>query len=120
MGHKGINGSKPFERIANYGESLGMSSECVAYGDLSPIQIILQLCIDDGIKSRGHQKTIFNKNMRKFACFKGDHKLHGKMVVCVYAESFSACAANLRPEIQALLQANIDVFVKAPVNFEDD
>ena len=103
MGHKGTDQSKPFERLGRYGECLGMSSECVAYGHLNPMQVILQLCIDDGIKSRGHQKTIFNKNMRKFACFKGQHKVHGKMIVCCYAESYSASEANLKPRLQAML-----------------
>lgn len=58
--------------------------------------------------------------MRKFACFKGKHKVHGKMTVCCYAESYSASDANLKPRLQAMLQANIDEFVKAPVNFDDD
>lgn len=40
-GHKGSDGSKPFERLGRYGHCPGLSGENLAYGDFEPIHIVL-------------------------------------------------------------------------------
>ena len=40
-GHKGSDGSKPFERLARYGHCPGLSGENLAYGNFEPIHIVL-------------------------------------------------------------------------------
>ena len=89
LGHVGPDGSKPHERLARYGDVPGMSGEGIAYGKMDPVEVVLHLAIDDGIKSRCHRANIFNPVLRRFACFTNYHKAYQRVTVCTYAETFT-------------------------------
>jgi len=89
VGHQGPDGSKPHERLARYGDVPGMSGEGIAYGKMDPVEVVLHLAIDDGIKSRCHRANIFNPSLRRFACFINYHKTYQRVTVCTYAETFT-------------------------------
>jgi uncharacterized protein YkwD len=66
-GHNGPDGSSPSDRVVRYGiftgKYLGPWENC-SYGFNDPLEIILQLLIDDGVESRGHRKNILSPDIR--------------------------------------------------------
>ena len=88
-GHKGSDGSKPFERLGRYGHCPGFSGENLAYGDFEPIHIVLQMMIDDGLKSRPNRTNLMNPSFRRFSAANGTHVTFKKMIVCNYAEFYA-------------------------------
>lgn len=76
VGHKGSDGSAPSERLERYGELPGLSGEAIAYGEMSPVEVVMHIAIDDGIKSRCHRSLLFGDKYRMFSCATGAHKLY--------------------------------------------
>ena len=61
-GHTGTDGSSVSERIDRYCEWMGTVGENCAYTEPKNggQDFVIQLLVDDGVKSRGHRKNIFN------------------------------------------------------------
>ena len=59
--HTGTDGTRPKDRMSKYVKVEGLSGENIDYGDKEPLDVILDLCIDDGVPGRGHRTNIFNK-----------------------------------------------------------
>ena len=76
VGHKGSDGSALSERLESYGELPGLSGEAIAYGEMSPVEVVMHIAIDDGIKSRCHRSLLFGDKYRMFSCATGAHKLY--------------------------------------------
>ena len=56
--HVGTDGSNPWDRVNRYGSWLITMGENLAYGSYDPTdarQVVVQLIIDDGVRSRGHR-----------------------------------------------------------------
>ena len=68
MQHDGTDGSNPGTRINKYIESKGWA-ENIAAGNEEAQDIVIQLIVDDGVKSRGHRKNIFSDKMKIFGCY---------------------------------------------------
>lgn len=62
-GHRSSNGTPTFKRIKKYAQGGYMGENC-QYGWSDPIQIVLDLLIDDGIPSVGHRKNILSPNFK--------------------------------------------------------
>jgi uncharacterized protein YkwD len=58
-GHKGSDGSSPFDRIKRSG-SYSSAAENISYGEAKARDIVVQFLIDDGVESRGHRKNLLN------------------------------------------------------------
>jgi uncharacterized protein YkwD len=87
-GHTGLDGSSPFDRLARYTEMEATAGESISYGQHEPIDVILQLAIDDGVSTRGHRNNLFNAAFVKAGVFSGDHKAYGKSTVILYNGSW--------------------------------
>src|SRR3984893_9639169 len=65
LGHDGNDRSSPGERIGRYGSWSSTWGENISYSQKTARGVVLALIIDDGVRSRGHRKNIFNP---KFNC----------------------------------------------------
>lgn len=64
VGHTGTDGSTMGSRISRHGRWNGSISENCSYGHSDPLEIVLQLLIDQGVTSRGHRKNILRPGTR--------------------------------------------------------
>lgn len=88
-GHTGTDGSDPFIRIKRYGTYTTTAGENISYGAKSAREIVIQLLIDDGVKSRGHRKNIMNKSFTNSGVGYADkHKTYGSECVITYSGTF--------------------------------
>ena len=58
--HKGFDGSSISEWVERYCEWQGSLCENIDFWSKSGLQVIMSLLIDDGVKSSGHRKVLFN------------------------------------------------------------
>ena len=66
-------GQQPGHRISRHGTWRGSWGENVAYGESTPRDIVLALIIDNGVRSRGHRKNIFNPDFNYAGAALGPH-----------------------------------------------
>ena len=65
----------------------GQLNENLSFGTSRTARdIVLQLCIDDGVPDRGHRGVIFSRRMRFAGVAVGDHRKWGNMCCIHYAE----------------------------------
>ena len=94
-GHDGTDGSSMSDRIERYCEWEGGLAENIDYGKKPALRVIMALLIDDGVKSRGHRKNLFNDEVRYAGFGIGPHKVYGMMVVIDYAFGISGKKATI-------------------------
>jgi hypothetical protein len=58
----------------------------MCFGMLSAIEVIERLVVDDGQKSRGHRKNVFNKEMTYCGIACGIHSQEDNIVLFEYAK----------------------------------
>ena len=49
-GHKGSNGSQPWDRMARFGRWVGQAGENIDYGNHDARSIVVRLIVDDGVR----------------------------------------------------------------------
>ena len=62
-------------RIRKHFKKQGGLAENISFGWSNAIDIVLQMIIDDGVKSRGHCKNLFAEHFNFIGVFSGDHKV---------------------------------------------
>ena len=82
------HGSAPFERMQHYGVWQNMAGENVAYGAPTAEQVVYNLVVDDGERSRGHLKNILQPGFRVAGVSKGNHPIYGTICVIDFASEF--------------------------------
>lgn len=87
-GHDGSDGSQPWDRVSRYGTWESKTAENIAYGHDEAREIVIALIIDDGVKSRGHRKNIFDPELRIIGVAVGSHAKFGTMCVMTFAGGF--------------------------------
>lgn len=88
IGHYDSRGASPAERVARYGVWRGEMHELVSQYPATARQIVFNLIVDDGVKSRGHRRALLKSNLRVAGIKTGDSRALGKLCVIVLAESF--------------------------------
>jgi uncharacterized protein YkwD len=94
-GHKGRDGSQPWDRMARFGQWLGRAGENIDYGVRDARAIVVRLIIDDGVRSRGHRKNIFSRDFRVTGAASGYHATYGGMCVINFAGDFVEHSARV-------------------------
>lgn len=87
-GHKSGDGSQPWDRMARFGKWLGRAGENIDYGAHDARATVVRLIVDDGVRSRGHRKNIFNREFRVAGAASGFHATYGSMCVIDFAGGF--------------------------------
>ena len=82
------HGSAPFERMQHYGTWQNIVGENVAYGAPTAEQVVYNLVVDDGERSRGHLKNILQPGFRVAGVAKGNHPIYGTICVIDFASEF--------------------------------
>ncbi len=88
VGHAGRRSGSPRVRIDRHGVWRGQIGECIFYGPGSARFVVMQLIIDDGVRDRGHRKSIFNRPFRLAGASCGSHPRFGGMCVIDFAAGF--------------------------------
>jgi len=87
-GHKGTDGSQPWDRMARFGKWCGTAGENIDYGVHDARSIVARLIIDDGVSGRGHRKNIFSRDFHVAGAATGFHATYGAMCVIDFAGGF--------------------------------
>lgn len=69
------------KRIKNHVNKSGLMGENLSFGNNKAKAIICQIIIDDGVKSRGHRKNLFEERYNIFGLSCGYHKVYGTATV---------------------------------------
>lgn len=93
-GHTGTDGSDPFDRMKRYG-TYTTAGENIAYGQSSAREIVVDLLIDDGVKSRGHRKNIMYRDFTAAGVGYADrHQTYGYECVIDFAGNYTEKQTN--------------------------
>lgn len=87
-GHRGSDGSTPFDRMNRHGRWLRSAGENISYGNDEGREVIIQLIVDDGVAGRGHRKNIYNPAFEVVGIACGPHKVYGTMCVQTFAGDY--------------------------------
>ncbi|HOF01846.1 MAG TPA: CAP domain-containing protein [Spirochaetota bacterium] len=87
-GHNGSDGSSPFDRVNRYGKWQFYAGENIDYGNKVAREIVFSLIIDDGVRSRGHRKNIFNPRFTTVGVACGKHAVYNYMCVMTFAQAY--------------------------------
>lgn len=87
-GHKGRDGSSFHDRLNRHGTWMRSCSENIDYGYNNARKIIMALIIDDGVKNRGHRKSLFTAPFKKVGVACGDHRKYKYMCVIELAQDY--------------------------------
>lgn len=89
LGHRGLYGSWPTQRINRYGRWREAVGENIYYGEGTAREIVMWLIIDDAIPGRDHRRTMFNPLFHVIGVGCGAHTTYGTMCVLTFAGGFS-------------------------------
>tara|TARA_B100001287_G_scaffold235848_1_gene208228 strand:+ start:91794 stop:92378 length:585 start_codon:yes stop_codon:yes gene_type:complete len=88
MGHIGSDNSNSKDRIERYCRWTGTIGENIDYGIMNARDIVIHLFIDDGVKSRGHQKNILNPHFLFAGSVVGYHPVYEYSCVTNFSYGF--------------------------------
>lgn len=88
LGHKGLTGSWPTDRVNRYGTWKEALGEAIYYGRDDAREVVMALIIDDGVPSRGHRHHIFDPAFRAVGVGCGVHATYESMCVITFAGSY--------------------------------
>jgi hypothetical protein len=88
-GHDGSDRSTFTDRINRYGKvEVGTWGENISYGQPTGREIVIQLLVDDGVKSRGHRKNIMSKEFSQTGVAFATHPVFSYLCVIEYAKGY--------------------------------
>jgi uncharacterized protein YkwD len=95
LGHDGNDRSSPGDRIGRYGSWSTTWGENISYSRKTAREIVLALIIDDGVRSRGHRKNIFNPKFNYAGAAFGPHALYRTVCTIDFAGGYAERGAPL-------------------------
>ena len=100
--HKGTDGSQPKDRLERYGFPFFSGAENIVIGKTNPFEVVFQMLIDDGVKSRGHRKNVLNPAHRCCGISYAQHRDRGAVYIITYA--FYVASPDKGDMIQAFIE----------------
>ena len=97
-GHISANGLTPGQRVARRGGGIYVA-ETIAYGFATPIAVVRQLIVDDGVAGRGHRSVIFTPSLHYVGAACGPHPTYNAMCVIDFSPT-----ADGRPVVAAAVR----------------
>lgn len=88
LGHKGLSGSWPTDRVNRYGTWNQAVGEAIYYGRDDAREVVMALIIDDGVPSRGHRDHIFDPAFCTVGVACGPHAIYESMCVITFAGGY--------------------------------
>jgi uncharacterized protein YkwD len=95
LGHDGSDRSSPGERISRYGSWSTTWGENISYSQKTARGVVLSLIIDDGVRSRGHRKNIFNPKFNFAGAAFGPHARYRTVCTIDFAGGYAERAEPL-------------------------
>ena len=89
LGHDGNDHSSPGQRISRYGSWSSSWGENISYSQKSARGVVLALIIDDGVRSRGHRKNIFNPKFNYAGAASGPHARYRTVCTIDFAGGYA-------------------------------
>ena len=89
-GHNSKDGTSMSVRVNRYGQWYENVAENISFGAKSGLEVILQLLVDDGVKSRGHRRNLFDMNLECIGVATGPHDAYDTMTVIDYAKGYAS------------------------------
>ncbi len=87
-GHRGNDGSQMSDRVKHYGRWTGKIGENISYGRSDARDVVIQLIVDDGIRTRGHRRNMFDPEFRVVGVACGEHVAYRAMCVMTFATGY--------------------------------
>lgn len=85
IGHLSHNGSTLQNRVERHGKWQRTIGENIIYGANSGREVVVELLIDDGVKSRGHRTNILQNNYKVVGVACDKHPSYGSVCVMDFA-----------------------------------
>lgn len=95
LGHDGTDRSSPGDRISRYGSWSTTWGENISYSQKTARGVVLALIIDDGVRSRGHRKNIFNPKFNYAGAASGAHARYRTVCTIDFAGGYAERADAL-------------------------
>ena len=95
LGHDGNDRSSPGDRISRYGNWMNSWGENISYSQKTARGVVLALIIDDGVRSRGHRKNIFNPKFNYAGAAFGTHARYRTVCTIDFAGGYAERAEAL-------------------------
>jgi uncharacterized protein YkwD len=95
LGHDGNDRSSPGDRISRYGSWMNTWGENISYCQKTARGVVLALIIDDGVRSRGHRKNIFNPKFNYAGAAFGAHARYRTVCTIDFAGGYAERAEPL-------------------------
>jgi len=97
----GSDKSTPQTRLKRYASHVGRFAQLTALGQRTPVGIVMQLVVDDGVSSRVDRQSIFDPDARLCGLSLGPHSMNDAVAVIMLAHEFTEINAEEQRKVHA-------------------